>query len=190
MENQGETGGEAIVRTLEQAGVRFAYGIPAVHNLPIYDGLYRSKAMLNIPVRHEQSAGFMAIGSAYLSGEPAVCFVGSGPGATNMVTPVCEAYLDSMPMLVVAGGVSLPKIGKGALHDVPHLAIFKSITKRCERVSVRAGLEGRLIRSLDLCRSGRPRPVFIEVPFDVLASSSPPPPSRHPRRLSSKRGDQ
>ena len=106
------TGGEIVVRQLEEIGIRLAYGIPAVHNLPIYDALYGSRRIRNVLVRHEQGAGFMAIGSAYASGEPAACVVGCGPGATNMATPVAEAYLDSIPMLVVAGGIGPLRAGR------------------------------------------------------------------------------
>jgi acetolactate synthase-1/2/3 large subunit len=122
------TGGEMVVRLLEENGVRLAYGIPAVHNLSLYDALYGSKKIRSILVRHEQGAGFMAIGSAYASGEPAACIVGCGPGATNVVTPVAEAYLDSVPLLVVAGGIRTAARGKGALHDVDQLSIFEPIT--------------------------------------------------------------
>src|SRR5580704_11796236 len=99
------TGAELVLKNVEDSGIRLAYGIPAVHNLPIYDALFDSSSIRSVSVKHEQAAGFMAIGSAYSSGEPALCVVGSGPGATNMLTPVAEAYLDSVPLLVIAGGI-------------------------------------------------------------------------------------
>src|ERR1700733_10978583 len=164
------TGGEVVVRALEEAGIRLAYGIPAVHNLPIYDALYGSKGIRSIGVRHEQGAGFMAIGSAYASGEPAVCIVGAGPGATNMVTPAAEAYLDSLPMLVVAGGIRSKVRGKGALHEVDQLSIFKPVTKLSRQLTQPGELMREVRDAVTTCRSDRPAPVFLDIPFDVLAS--------------------
>lgn len=164
------TGGEVVVQILKANGIRLAYGIPAVHNLPIYDGLYGSKDIRNILVKHEQAAGFMAIGSAYSSGEPAVSLVGCGPGATNMVTSVSEAYLDSIPMMVIAGGVSTALLGKGALHDIDQVSVFKPITKWCDHVSDGDEIASKVMQAISACRSGRPRPTFLEIPFNILAS--------------------
>ncbi|MDG6925071.1 MAG: thiamine pyrophosphate-binding protein [Nitrososphaerota archaeon] len=164
------TGGSLVVEGLEQGGVELTFGIPAVHNLPIYDALYGSKSVRSVPVRHEQSAGFMAIGSAYASGRPAACVVGCGPGATNLLTPVAEAYLDSVPMLAIAGGIRTSSVGRGALHDVGQLSMFVPVSKRTSRLTEPSELGNEVCRSVYQCASGRPRPIFLEVPFDVLSS--------------------
>jgi acetolactate synthase-1/2/3 large subunit len=166
------TGGFLVVEALEQSGVDLAFGIPAVHNLPLYDALYGSKAVRSLSVKHEQSAGFMAIGSAYASGKPAACVVGCGPGATNLVTPVAEAYLDSVPMLAIAGGIRSSSAGKGALHDVGQLSMFVPVSKRASRLTETSELGNEVRRSVDLSLSGRPRPVFLEIPFDVLSGEA------------------
>lgn len=164
------TGGQLVVKGVEDSGIRLAFGIPAVHNLAIYDALYDSASIRSVSVKHEQSAGFMAIGSAYSSGKPAVCIVGSGPGSTNMLTPVAEAYMDSIPMAVIAGGIRAASVGKGSLHEVNQLSMFEPITKYAAKLSNLGSLEADISRAIEHSISGRPRPVFLEIPFDVLSS--------------------
>jgi acetolactate synthase I/II/III large subunit len=165
------TGGELVVKVLQENQIDFAFGIPAVHNLPIYDALLDSKVR-SVSVKHEQAAGFMAMGSAYSSGKLAPCIVGAGPGATNILTPVGEAFLDSFPLLVVAGGIRTVSGGKGALHDIDLLSMFKPVTKLSSRLADPKLLEQDLSRALKITRSGRPRPVFVEIPFDVLSGQA------------------
>jgi len=164
------TGGELVVKGLEESGIRLAFGIPAVHNLSIYDALYDSSLIRSVSVKHEQAAGFMAIGSAFSSGKPAVCIVGSGPGATNMLTPVAEAYLDSTPMAVIAGGIRTASAGKGSLHEVNQLAMFEPVTKQAAKLANLGSLAVDVKRAIEFSTTNRPRPVFLEIPFDVLAS--------------------
>lgn len=171
------TGGDLVVEGLEKAHARYVFGIPAVHNLPVYDALSRSSSMRTISVKHEQAAGFMAIGAAYASGTPAACVVGCGPGATNALTPTGEAYLNSVPMLVIAGGLRTTSTGKGALHDVDQISMFRPITKRSSRLLDVNSLDGQVEAAMLECRRGRPRPIFLEVPFDVLSSEADSTPS-------------
>ena len=163
------TGGELVVKVLQEHSIDFAFGIPAIHNLPIYDALYDSKVR-SVSVKHEQAAGFMAMGAAYSSGKPAACIVGAGPGATNILTPVGEAYLDSFPLVVLAGGIRTSTAGKGALHDIDMLSMFKPVTKSCSRLTDLKSLGQDVSRAVEITRSARPRPVFVEIPFDVLSA--------------------
>jgi acetolactate synthase I/II/III large subunit len=163
------TGGALVVEGLERRRVPFVFGIPAVHNLPIYDALRASKHVRSVSVKHEQAAGFMAIGYAYSTGKPATCVVGCGPGATNMLTPVGEAYLDSAPMLVIAGGIRTTSARKGGLHDIDQLSMFAPITKDARRLTNAGSLDASVEQAIEASASGRPRPVFLEIPFDVLS---------------------
>lgn len=167
------TGGALLVEGLERKQVPFVFGIPAVHNLPVYDALQGSERVRSVGVKHEQAAGFMAIGYAYSTGKPAVCVVGCGPGATNMLTPVGEAYLDSAPMVVIAGGVRTTSVGKGGLHDIDQLSMFARVSKEAARLTVPAALRFQVEDAVRTATSGRPRPVFLEVPFDVLSREVP-----------------
>ena len=167
------TGGALVVDGLRRAQTRFVFGIPAVHNLPIYDALSTAPSIRNVAVKHEQSAGFMAIGAAYATGTPAACLVGCGPGATNVLTPVGEAYLNSTPMLVVAGGLRTTSAGKGALHDIDQISMFTPVTKMSARLTDSTSLDYAVEGAVRTSLAGRPRPVFIEVPFDILSSQVP-----------------
>jgi acetolactate synthase-1/2/3 large subunit len=164
------TAAEAVVKSLSDNGINYAYGIPAVHNLPLYDALYDSPSVRSVSVKHEQAAGFMAIGSAYSSGKLAACFVGCGPGATNVLTPVAEAYLDSVPLIVIAGGIRTVSAGKGALHDVDQVSLFKAVTKQASRLTDPKSLGVEVSKAIEVAANGRPRPVFLEIPFDVLSA--------------------
>ncbi len=168
------TGGALVIEALERKRVPFVFGIPAVHNLPIYDALQSSTKVRSVSVKHEQGAGFMSIGFAYSTGKPATCVVGCGPGATNMLTPVGEAYLDSMPLLVIAGGIRTTSVGKGGLHDVDQLSMFASVTKETARLTDAATLGLCVEEAVQSSTSGRPRPIFLEIPFDVLSREVPP----------------
>ncbi len=167
------TGGALVVEGLGRGRVPFVFGIPAVHNLPIYDALRSSSSVRTIGVKHEEAAGFMASGFAYSTGAPAACVVGCGPGATNILTPVAEAYLDSLPMLVIAGGVRTTSVGKGGLHDIDQLSMFARVSKDAQRLTSAAALDVQVERAILDTVSGRPRPVFLEVPFDVLSREVP-----------------
>src|SRR5919198_6043992 len=113
------TGGELIIDALIKGGVRHAFGIAGVHNLPVYDALYQRAQIKSYVTRHEQGAAFMADGYARVSGQPGVALVTTGPGLTNTVTPIAGAWSDSLPVLVIGTAGELPLLGKykGYLHE-------------------------------------------------------------------------
>ena len=165
------TCGEAIVKLLEQYGVDTVFGIPGVHNLELYRGL-ADVNIRHILTRHEQGTGFMADGYARLSGKPGVCFVISGPGVTNISTPLGQAYSDSIPMLVLSSDAPSDTLGKGLghLHEVTDLsAVTKPLTAFSETVKSPAEIPRLLARAFTLFASERPRPVHISIPLDILA---------------------
>ena len=124
------TGAEAVIRSLEAAGVEICFGIPGGAILPVYDALAHSESPLrHILVRHEQGGGHMAQGYARATGKVGVAWATSGPGATNLVTPVADAFLDSTPMVVVTGQVPTHLIGTDAFQEADTTGIFMPIVK-------------------------------------------------------------
>lgn len=164
--------GEATVQLLaDHYGVDTIFGIPGVHNIELYRGLSRS-GLRAISPRHEQGAGFMADGYAVASGRPGVCMLITGPGLTNALTPMGQAYHDSRPMLVLAATTPTNDLGRGngPLHDVPdQAAIARPITAFSETVMSPAEVPALLARAWDVFDHGRPRPVHLAMPTDVLA---------------------
>jgi acetolactate synthase-1/2/3 large subunit len=170
----GGTCGEAIVGLLEQYGVGTVFGIPGVHTLEVYRGLSRSR-IRHMLARHEQGAGFMADGYGRVRGEPGVCVVISGPGVTNVLTPVAQAYHDSRPLLVLSGAVSTADRGRdrGALHDLPdQRGLMAQVTAFSHTVADPGELPSVFARAWEVFTCRRPRPVHIEVPVDVLSADA------------------
>lgn len=165
-------GGDAAVRALADSGVKHAFGIPGIHNLPIFDALAKDRAFELVSPRHEQAAAFMADGYARTSGLPGICLLAAGPGALNAATAVSTAYMDSQPLLVLAGGVKTTDVGKGVLHEFDQVSVFGPITKLSTRVTNSNNVYSRIKDAYHRCSEGRPRPVFIELPYDVLSSPS------------------
>jgi acetolactate synthase-1/2/3 large subunit len=164
------TVGEAVIGLLEQQGVRTVFGIPGVHTLELYRGLGRS-SIRHVTPRHEQGAAFMADGWTRTTGEPGVCIVISGPGVTNALTPVAQAYHDSKPLLVVSAVVPAARRGRGDIHDLPdQRGLTGAVTAFSHTVTDPAELPEVLARAWDVFDSGRPRPVHIEIPVDVLTA--------------------
>src|SRR5499425_2478110 len=129
------TGGEWVVETLRAEGVRHVFGLPGVHNLAIYDALLRQHDIAHVLSRHEQGAGFMADGYARASGNPGVVVVTTGPGATNVLTPLVESYAGSQPVLVLMSDIPAGLIGRdlGALHEVPNqIQCFRPVSRHAE----------------------------------------------------------
>ncbi len=163
-------GGEAVVRSLERLGVEVVFGIPGVHTLEIYDALYDSP-IRHVLARHEQGAGFMADGYARASGRPGVAIVITGPGVTNVATPIGEAYADSSPVLVVASNVAQPWQGQmlGHLHDLKdQLGVMRAVTKWARRARRVDEVPALIAEAFCQMAHGRPRPAYVEVPLDVL----------------------
>ena len=169
-ETATQTCGEAVIGLLAEYGVSTVFGIPGVHTLELYRGLVGDGAVRHVLARHEQGAGFMADGYGRTLGEPGVCLVISGPGITNVITPVAQAYHDSKPLLVISGAVAGSRHGHGTIHDLPdQQALMEQVTAFSARIDDPAELPEVLARAFASFRSGRPRPVHIAIPVDVLS---------------------
>jgi len=169
------TVGEALVGLLEAVGVDTVFGIPGVHTVELYRGLANS-SIRHITPRHEQGAGFMADGYAAVTGRPGVCFVITGPGVTNTVTAIAQAYHDSRPMLVISSAMDSAELGmgRGGLHDLPdQQALTATICGFSKIVTDPEELPELLQRAYTMFEMGRPRPVHLSIPTDVLAQPSP-----------------
>jgi acetolactate synthase-1/2/3 large subunit len=161
------TGAEALIRGLEMENVDVMFGLPGGCILPAYDPLLKS-SIRHILVRHEQGAGHMAEGYAHVTGRPGVAMVTSGPAATNMVTPLCDAFMDSIPMVAITGQVSTSAIGTDAFQECDTVGITRSITKHNELVMSAQDLPMAIRQAFHIATTGRPGPVLIDVPKDVL----------------------
>ena len=159
------TGGEWVVDGLVAEGVRHVFGIPGVHNLAIYDALLRpDSGIAHILARHEQGAAFMADGYARSSGRPGVVVVTTGPGATNVLTPLVESYAGSQPVLALMSDIPAALIGRdvGALHEVPNqIDCFRPVCRRAEAIRDGADFAPAVQGAFELFRSGRPGPVAL-----------------------------
>ena len=164
------TGAQALIKSLEQEGVEVVFGLPGGAILPVYDPLLES-SIRHILVRHEQGAGHMAEGYALATGRPGVAMVTSGPGATNIVTAIGNAYMDSTPLVVITGQVSSGVIGTDAFQECDITGITMGITKH--NFLIRSGHEiPRVVASaFYLANSGRPGPVLIDLPKDIAQAS-------------------
>src|SRR5690606_25813997 len=163
--------GQALVALLEAYGVDTVFGIPGVHTLELYAGLAGS-SIRHVQPRHEQGAGFMADGYARAGGRPGVCFLISGPGVTNAVTAMGQAFADSTPMLVISSDTTSASQGKGwgCLHEVSDLtAVTRPVTAFAARVESPGAVPDLLGRAFAVFAAGRPRPVHISIPIDVLS---------------------
>ncbi|MHC8406112.1 5-guanidino-2-oxopentanoate decarboxylase [Pseudomonas sp. TMB3-21] len=168
------TCGEVLVKLLEDYGVEQVFGIPGVHTVELYRGLAGS-SINHVTPRHEQGAGFMADGYARTSGKPGVCFIITGPGMTNITTAMGQAYADSIPMLVISSVQSRSQLGggRGKLHELPNQsALVAGVSAFSHTLMSAAELPGVLARSFALFQAGRPRPVHIEIPLDVLVEDA------------------
>ncbi|MCP4319358.1 MAG: 5-guanidino-2-oxopentanoate decarboxylase [Hyphomicrobiales bacterium] len=162
--------GEALVAQLAARDVDIVFGIPGVHTVELYRGLAAS-GIRHITPRHEQGAGFMADGYARVTGKPGVAMVITGPGLTNILTPMAQARADSVPMLVVSGVNALPSLGKGLghLHELPdQRAVAGGVAVSSERVERQNDLAPMLDRAFARFATARPGPSHIEIPLDVV----------------------
>ncbi|MBN2353286.1 MAG: biosynthetic-type acetolactate synthase large subunit [Spirochaetales bacterium] len=160
------TGAELIVQLLERQGIRTVAGIPGGANLPLYHALAES-GLRHILVRHEQGGGFIAQGMARATGRAAVCFATSGPGATNLLTAIADAKLDSIPVIGITGQVPASLIGTDAFQEVDTYGLTIPITKHNYLVKDAAELVQVIPEAFRVALSGRPGPVVIDVPKDV-----------------------
>jgi acetolactate synthase-1/2/3 large subunit len=162
------SGASILVRSLEALGVDVVFGIPGGAILPAYDPLYDSEIVRHILVRHEQGAGHAATGYAQATGKVGVCMATSGPGATNLVTPIADAYMDSVPIVAITGQVASAQIGTDAFQEADIQGITLPITKHNFLVTSGDELPRILAEAFHLAGTGRPGPVLVDIPKDVL----------------------
>ncbi|MFK7831576.1 MAG: acetolactate synthase 3 large subunit [Congregibacter sp.] len=161
------SGGEMIARALEDEGVEFIFGYPGGAVLHIYDALFKAAKTPHILVRHEQAATHAADGYARATGKPGVVLVTSGPGATNAITGIATAYMDSIPMVVLSGQVQSHLIGEDAFQETDMLGISRPIVKHSFQVRHASQLPGVIKKAFHIAASGRPGPVVIDIPKDI-----------------------
>lgn len=163
------TGAEIFVRCLQDEGVEYIFGYPGGAVLHIYDELYKQDKIKHILVRHEQAAGHAADGYARATGKPGVALVTSGPGATNVVTGIATAYMDSIPMVVFTGQVPTSLIGNDAFQEVDSVGITRPCVKHNFLVKDVADLATTIKKAFYIATTGRPGPVVVDIPKDVTA---------------------
>ena len=162
------TGAQSLVRSLEAAGVELVFGIPGGAVLPAYDPLLDSTVVRHVLVRHEQGAGHAAEGYAQATGRVGVCMATSGPGATNLVTPIADAYMDSVPIVAITGQVPRGSIGTDAFQEADICGITIPITKHNFLVQHAEDIPRVIAEAFHIASTGRPGPVLVDVPKDVL----------------------
>ncbi|MBI3786203.1 MAG: biosynthetic-type acetolactate synthase large subunit, partial [Deltaproteobacteria bacterium] len=160
------TGARLVTRLLERQGISIVAGIPGGANLPLYDALYSSN-LRHVLARHEQGAGFIAQGMARATGNAAICFGTSGPGATNLLTAIADAKLDSIPLVAITGQVPQAMIGSDAFQEIDTYGLTIPITKHNYLVRSAAELLEVIPDAFRIALSGRPGPVVIDIPKDV-----------------------
>lgn len=165
------TGAQALIRALEHAGVDTVFGIPGGTILPAYDPMLDSTQIRHILVRHEQGAGHAAQGYAAATGKPGVCMATSGPGATNLVTPIADAYMDSVPLVAITGQVNGPAIGTDAFQEADIRGITMPITKHSFLVKEPADIAEAIAEAFHIASTGRPGPVLVDVTKDAMQAS-------------------
>src|SRR6266542_2301677 len=166
------TGAQSLVRSLEAVGAEVVFGIPGGTILPAYDPLLDSTKVRHVLVRHEQSAGHAATGYAQATGKVGVCMATSGPGATNLVTPIADAYMDSVPIVAITGQVPRPAIGTDAFQEADIQGITLPITKHNFLVQNADEIPRILAEAFHLASTGRPGPVLVDIPKDVLQAQT------------------
>jgi acetolactate synthase I/II/III large subunit len=165
------TGAQALIRSLECVGVDVVFGLPGGAILPAYDPL-RSSALRHVLVRHEQGAGHAAEGYAWATGRVGVALVTSGPGATNLVTALADAYMDSVPVVAITGQVPSNMIGSDAFQEADITGITGPITKHNELVTEPGRIPAAIAEAFHIAASGRPGPVLVDLPKDILQAQT------------------
>ena len=167
------TGAQSLVRALGEAGAEVVFGIPGGAILPAYDPLLDAANLRHILVRHEQGAGHAAEGYAQATGRVGVCMATSGPGATNLVTPIADAYMDSVPIVAITGQVPSSSIGTDAFQEADICGITMPITKHNYLVQRAEDIPRTIAEAFHIAATGRPGPVLVDVPKDILQASAP-----------------
>jgi acetolactate synthase I/II/III large subunit len=166
------TGAQSLIRALEYAGVDTVFGIPGGAILPAYDPLLDSTKIRHILVRHEQGAGHAAEGYAAATGRVGVCMATSGPGATNLVTPIADAHMDSVPVVAVTGQVPSASIGSDAFQEADIRGITMPITKHNYLVTSAADIPRVIAEAFYIAATGRPGPVLVDISKDALQANT------------------
>ena len=161
-------GAKAVVECLKEQGVDTIFGYPGGMNLPLYDAFYDEKNIRQIVTSHEQCAAHAADGYARATGKVGVCLATSGPGATNLVTGIATAFMDSIPMVAITGQVDTGLLGRDAFQETDILGITMPVTKHNFKVKEAAKLIPTLREAFDIARSGRPGPVLVDIPRDLF----------------------
>lgn len=170
-----QTLSDFLVAQLAAYGVDTVFGIPGVHTVELYRGL-SGRALRHVAARHEQSLGFMADGYARVSGKPGVCFVITGPGLSNILTAMGQAYADSIPMLVISGVNPMGRLGSGNgyLHELPNQqALVREVSAFSHTITHPGEVAQVLARAFAVFTGGRPRPVHIEIPLNLMQAAMP-----------------
>jgi acetolactate synthase I/II/III large subunit len=166
------SGADALLRALEQEGVEAIFGIPGGASMPIYDPLVDRSSIRHILCRHEQGAGHAAEGYAWVTGKVGVCMATSGPGATNLVTPLADAKMDSVPIVAITGQVPTPVVGNDAFQEADITGITMPVTKHNFLVKDPAEIVSTVREAFHIASTGRPGPVLIDLPKDVLLAQT------------------
>jgi len=164
------TGSQYVIDFLASRGVRRVFGYPGANILPLYSDLCESALVDLIPTRHEQNAAFAASGYAKISGKPGVCIATSGPGATNLITGIADAYLDSAPMIIITGQVSRTSIGRDAFQEADIMGMTIPVTKHNYLVKEVGELPKILDEAYRVASTGRKGPVLIDITYDVFVA--------------------
>jgi len=167
------TGADIVIEALKAQGVEVMFGYPGGAVLPIYDALFSEPSIRHILVRHEQGAGHAAEGYARSTGKPGVALVTSGPGATNMVTPIADAMMDSIPMVVITGQVPTHLIGTDAFQECDTVGITRCCAKHNYLVTDVRQLARTLHEAFHVATTGRPGPVVVDIPKDIQFATGP-----------------
>ncbi len=165
-------GADIVIETLKEEGVEVIFGLPGGAIMEVYDALYRDGSIKHILARHEQGAGHMAEGYAKATGKVGVAMTTSGPGATNIVTPIADAYMDSVPIVVITGQVPTHMIGNDAFQEVDIVGITRPITKHNFLVRKIEDLPLMIRQAFYIAKTGRPGPVLIDIPKDITQQLS------------------
>ncbi|HEX2312272.1 MAG TPA: acetolactate synthase large subunit [Thermomonospora sp.] len=171
MTTEQMTGAQALIRALENVGVDTVFGIPGGAILPAYDPLFDSQKVRHILVRHEQGAGHAAQGYAMVTGKVGVCMATSGPGATNLVTPISDAYMDSVPIVAITGQVASGYIGTDAFQEADIAGITMPITKHNFLVTDARDIGRTIAEAFHIASTGRPGPVLVDIAKDALQAT-------------------
>jgi acetolactate synthase-1/2/3 large subunit len=166
------TGAQSLVRSLEQVGAETVFGIPGGAILPAYDPLFDSPNVRHILVRHEQGAGHAAEGYAMVTGKVGVCMATSGPGATNLVTPLADAHMDSVPIVAITGQVPSAAIGTDAFQEADIRGITMPITKHSYLITKAEDIAAAIAGAFHIAGTGRPGPVLVDITKDALQAKT------------------